>query len=400
MNRTMKKLLCLTTAGVLGLSALAGCGSKKIDGTKPLLTGKEDTVTVGTGNLVLRMNQVQMMSYMSMMGGGTTGMWEQKTEDGKTYGEQTKDSVLEQLKAMMLLKEHAADYKVSVSDEEKKSIEEAVKKFMEANTKETIEKLSVQQSDIEQLLTLFTYQNKMYDPMTADVDTNVEDTEAAQSAITYCKVSTADKTNEDGTTTPLTDEEKNEKKAQAQSVLDKLLASDDPAMADVDTLAKEVDENLSALDTTFGAEDTLLDEKLLEAAKTLQDGQVYESVVEGENAYYVVRMDQVLDREATDAEKEQIVNERKQEAYQKLLDEWKEKAEITVNEKEWKKVTLSDNDVYTLKQPETEETPEENELYNYHWYFDLAAFFIISKNRSDLTVWAIFLLEEFFNSLF
>ena len=33
-------------------------------------------------------------------------------------------------------------------------------------------------------------------------------------------------------------------------------------MADVDTLAKEVDENLSALDTTFGAEDTLLDEKL------------------------------------------------------------------------------------------------------------------------------------------
>lgn len=361
MNRTMKKLLCLTTAGVLGLSALAGCGSKKIDGTKPLLTGKEDTVTVGTGNLVLRMNQVQMMSYMSMMGGGTTGMWEQKTEDGKTYGEQTKDSVLEQLKAMMLLKEHAADYDVSVSDGEKKNIEEAAKKFMEANTKETIEKLSVQQSDIEQLLTLFTYQNKMYDPMTADVDTNVEDTEAAQSAITYCKVSTADKTNEDGTTTPLTDEEKNEKKAQAQSVLDKLLAFDDPAMADVDTIAKEVDENLSALDTTFGAEDTLLDEKLLEAAKTLQDGQVYESVVEGENAYYVVRMDQVLDREATDAQKEQIVNERKQEAYQKLLDEWKEKEEITVNEKEWKKVTLSDSDAYTIKQPETEETSEDTQ---------------------------------------
>ena len=94
--------------------------------------------------------------------------------------------------------------------------------------------------------------------------------------------------------------------------------------------------------------------------KTLQDGQVYESVVEGENAYYVVRMDQVLDREATDAEKEQIVNERKQEAYQKLLDEWKEKAEITVNEKEWKKDDFNhDNDVYTLKQPETEETPEE-----------------------------------------
>lgn len=359
MNRTMKKLLCLTTAGVLGLSAMAGCGSKKIDGTKPLLTGKEDTVTLGTGNLVLRMNQVQMMSYMSMMGGGTAGMWEQKTEDGKTYAEQTKDSVVQQLKDMMLLKEHGADYDVSISDEEKKNIEEAAKKFMDANTKETIEKLSVQQSDVEELLTLFTYQNKMYEPMTADVDTNVEDSEAAQSAITYCKVSIADKTNEDGTTTALTDEEKNEKKAQAQSLLDKLLASDDPAMADMDTLAKEVNENLSAIDTTFGAEDTLLDAKLLEAAKTLQNGQIYESVVEGENAYYVVRMDQVLDREATDTAKERIVNERKQEAYQKLLDEWKEKTEITVNKKEWKKVTLSDSDVYTLKQPEVEEIPED-----------------------------------------
>ena len=213
MNRTMKKLLCLTTAGVLGLSALAGCGSKKIEWNKTTFNRKR------------RYSNSRNRKFGASYEPGTDDVLyvhdgrrhnrhvEQKTEDGKTYGEQTKDSVLEQLKAMMLLKEHAADYKVSVSDEEKKSIEEAVKKFMEANTKETIEKLSVQQSDIEQLLTLFTYQNKMYDPMTADVDTNVEDTEAAQSAITYCKVSTADKTNEDGTTTPLTDEEKNEKKS-------------------------------------------------------------------------------------------------------------------------------------------------------------------------------------------
>ena len=40
-------------------------------------------------------------------------------------------------------------------------------------------------------------------------------------------------------------------------------------MADVDTLAKEVDENLSALDTTFGAEDTLLDEKTSGSGKNI-----------------------------------------------------------------------------------------------------------------------------------
>ena len=64
----------------------------------------------------------------------------------------------------------------------------------------------------------------------------------------------------------------------------------------MDAFAKEVNEDLNAVDNTFGDDDTLLDDKLKEAAKTLQDGQVYGEVVEGENAYFVVRMDSVLDR--------------------------------------------------------------------------------------------------------
>ena len=355
MNGTVKKIAGLLLAGVMGTASLTGC-SGTIDGTKPLITCGEDTVTVGTGNLMLRMNQATMLSYYSMMGGSTTGIWDQDAGNDKTYGETTRDDVISNLETMVLLKQHAGDYDVEVTDEEKTKIEEAAKAFMEANTEETINTLSVSQSDVENLLTLYTYQSKMYEPMTADVDTNVEDEEAAQSKITYCRVDTSDTQNEDGTTTALTDEEKQVKKDQAQAVLDKLQASEDPATADMDALAKEVNEDLSAVDNTFDDEDTLLDDKLKEAAKTLQDGQVYDQVVEGENAYFVVRMDSVLDREATDQEKENIVSERKQEAYDKLLEQWTEDADITVNEKEWKKATLTDTEQYTIKQAETEET--------------------------------------------
>ena len=157
----------------------------------------------------------------------------------------------------------------------------------------------------------------------------------------------------------MTDEEKQEKKDQAQQLLDKLNASEDPATADMDALVKEIDEEMSAYDTTFDSEDTLLDEKVKEAAVTLtKDGQVYEKIVEGEDSYFVVRMDSMLDREATDQEKENIVNQRKQEAYNKLLEGWEKDAKITVNEKEWKKAKLTDNDQYTIKQPQTEETAE------------------------------------------
>lgn len=359
MNKAAKKITGALLAGALGAASLTGCSSP-MDGTQPLLTSGEDTVTVGTGNLMLRMNQATMLSYYSMMGGSTTGLWSQDSGDGETYGDTTKASILDELENMLVQKQHAADYDVSISEEEQGKIEEAAQAFMDANTEETIQNLSVSQSDVETLLELYTYQTKMYDPMVADVDTNVEDSEAAQSKITYCRIDISDTQNEDGTTTPLTDEEKQEKKDQAQALLDKLQASADPASADMDALAKEVNEDLNAVDNTFGDDDTLLDDKLKEAAKTLQDGQVYGEVVEGENAYFVVRMDSVLDREATDAEKENIVSERQQNAYNDLLNQWKDDADITVNNREWDKVTLTDNEQYTIKQPETEETTEDS----------------------------------------
>lgn len=359
MNKAAKKITGALLTGALGAASLTGCSSP-MDGTQPLLTSGEDTVTVGTGNLMLRMNQATMLSYYSMMGGSTTGLWSQDSGDGETYGDTAKASVLDELENMLVQKQHAADYDVSISEEEQGKIEEAAQAFMDANTEETIQNLSVSQSDVETLLELYTYQTKMYDPMVADVDTNVEDSEAAQSRITYCRIDISDTQNEDGTTTPLTDEEKQEKKDQAQALLDKLQASADPASADMDALAKEVNEDLNAVDNTFGDDDTLLDDKLKEAAKTLQDGQVYGEVVEGENAYFVVRMDSVLDREATDAEKENIVSERQQNAYNDLLDQWKDDADITVNNREWDKVTLTDNEQYTIKQPETEDTTEDS----------------------------------------
>ena len=257
MNKAAKKITGALLAGALGAAFLTGCSSP-MDGTQPLLTSGEDTVTVGTGNLMLRMNQATMLSYYSMMGGSTTGLWSQDSGDGETYGDTTKASILDELENMLVQKLHAADYDVSISEEEQGKIEEAAQAFMDANTEETIQNLSVSQSDVETLLELYTYQTKMYDPMVADVDTNVEDSEAAQSRITYCRIDISDTQNEDGTTTPLTDEEKQEKKDQAQALLDKLQASADPASADMDAFAKEVNEDLNAVDNTFGDDDTLL----------------------------------------------------------------------------------------------------------------------------------------------
>lgn len=359
MNKFTKTLACAGLVVALGTTSLAGCG-KSLDGTKIAATCGDDKITLGTANMMLRMTQAQMASYYSMFGGSTAGIWDQEGEDGKTYGENTKDDMMDQIHNMVLLKQHAKDYDISITEDEQKKIEEAAKKFMEDNDEETIAKLAVSQSDIETILEFYTYQEKMYDPMTADVDTNVEDSEAAQSKITVCQISTAGTQDEEGKTVDLTDEEKQAKKDQAQAVLDKLNAQEDPASADMDALAKEVDENLSASAKTFGSDDTALDDKLKEAVKSLTDGQVAPEVIEGESAYYVARMDATFDETSTQTKKESIITERKQEAYNKLLKDWGKDTKIEVDKKVWKKVTLTDADSYTFKQVEATDTGDTN----------------------------------------
>lgn len=354
MNRFAKTAAVTGLVIVMGTTVLTGCGGK-LDGTQTVASCGDEKVTLGTANMMLRMNQAQMQSYYAMFGGSPTGIWDQEGEDGKTYGESTKDDIMDQLHNMVLLKQHAGDYDVTVTEEEQQKIKEAAGKFMESNDQETLEKLAVSQSDIETILEYYTYQNKMFDPMTADVDTNVEDEEAAQSRITLVTISTEDKEDDEGNKVALTDEEKQEKKDQAQQILDKLNSQEDPAAADMDALAKEVEETLSASSRTFGSDDTTLDDAVKEAVKDLTDGQVVSQVIEGENAYYVVRMDKVLDEDATQTKKDSIVSDRKQEAYDKLLEDWGKEDKMEVEKKVWKKVKLTDADAYTFKQAETSE---------------------------------------------
>ena len=65
-------------------------------------------------------------------------------------------------------------------------------------------------------------------------------------------------------------------------------------------------------------------------------------VIETDSGLYVGRLTSLLDREATDQEKENIVEQRRQEQYDSLLEEWRDAAGIEVNQKVWNKVDFDD----------------------------------------------------------
>ena len=96
---------------------------------------------------------------------------------------------------------------------------------------------------------------------------------------------------------------------------------------------------------------------MIKVLRTLDDGEVAPDVIETDTAYYVVKLNQKNDEEATETKKESIISTREQDLYTETTDKWMEDADI----KEEKKVlkTLKVTDTHKYNQPTA--TPEPTE---------------------------------------
>ena len=97
-----------------------------------------------------------------------------------------------------------------------------------------------------------------------------------------------------------------------------------------------------------------------DVVKDLADGEVAGELVEEDGAYYVVRLEKAFDEEATEEEKDSIIEERKQDMYDGIIEDWKEEADIQVDKKVIKTLKVTANRKFSLKQeePKEEETEE------------------------------------------
>src|SRR5699024_10870889 len=130
-------------------------------------------------------------------------------------------------------------------------------------------------------------------------------------------------TDEEGNSIELTDEEKESLKETAQAFCDAVRAG-----TDAETAAADAGEEVQT--ATFDAESTTPDTALVAAADALENEGEVTGVTETENGLYVAKLTSLFDREATDAEKENSIEERRQEQYDSLLEQWREDTEIKV----------------------------------------------------------------------
>ena len=350
MNQWKKRVTALGLAGMLAVTGLTGCGSMNNDDV--VATVGESEIKLGVANFYARMQQAQYETYYAGMM-GTTGeeLWAKET-DGKTYEQSVKSDMIKSLENMYILEQHASEYDVVLSEDEKKAIDKAAEEFDENNALEDKEAVSGYNKYVKKVLELLTIQSKMEDAMTADVDTEVSDDEAAQKAMKYVFYSyTKD---ENDSTSTMSETEKTEVKKKATDFAEKLKNSD---TKDIDAVANEADMEVQT--ATFDSESTSPNADLVKAADALTaEGDVTDAI-ETDSGIYVAKVTSFLDRTATDAKKQSIVEERKKDQYDDLLKKWRKKTDINLNKRVWKKVDFQKQGV-TVKDTSgnTEESAE------------------------------------------
>ena len=341
-----KRAAVLTVAGLLTAGTLAGCSGSINTDAVVATVGNED-ITLGVANFYARMTQGQYETYYAgMMGMTGEDMWAQEVEEGKTYEQAVKESIMTELENLYIIAQHAADYEVSLTEDEQGAIREAATQFDERNSDETKEAVSGYRKDIEKYLELFTIQNKMESKMKEGVDEEVSDEEAAQKAMKYVYFSFSS-TDDSGNTVDLTDEEKDALRDDAQTLADRVKDGED--MTEV---AEEM--GLTVNDLTFDEESTGPNEDLVAEVDGFTEEGETTGPIESDLGIYVGQLTSLLDRDATDQEKNNIVEERRQEQYDSLLEEWRDGVKIEVDEKAWDKIDFNETGV-TIITPEAQD---------------------------------------------
>lgn len=337
----MKKLALLGMVVAMMATSLTGCGELK--DTDTIVTIGDEDVKAGVVNFYARYMEATYETYYASMVG--EDMWSQNVSDDETYEESVKSDVIKTIEEMVLIKQHAKEYKVELSDDEKKAITEAAQKFFDDNELASKEKVSGTKKNVEELLTLYALQDKIRPLMIADVDKEVSDEEAAQKSMTYVEFPYYS-TDESGQSVEMTDEEKAAAKEKAQALLDGAKGQTDKSFNDYATEA-----GYSPVIATFDSESEKVNAELLPVVDKLGEGE-YTEVVETEAGYFVAQVTSMLDREGTDTKKQDIITEREDKLYDDTIKKWKKDTKIKLHKGNYKKIDFNELGITMMQEEE------------------------------------------------
>ena len=320
----VKKLVALALATALVMTGFVGCARKAEipNNDEVVMVINKEEVKMGITNFYVRYQQSLMESlYQSYMG---PNVWKQEMEQGVTYEDNMKETLLKEFQKILIIVQHAEEYKVSLTDKELEAIDKAADSFDKENKKDVKELISGTKEIVTAYFKLVTLNDKMEDAIKAKADSEISDDEAAQKKMRYVTFT---------------------KKADAEEFLKAAKAN-----GSLETYAKEKAKETKT--QTFDKDSAILDKAVIKAADSLELNGFADVVTvkdkDDKKEYYVLQLESLMDATATAEAKKTMLEERQKELYDETVEKWVKDAKIDLKEKVWAKISLDGLSVLTV----------------------------------------------------
>lgn len=346
----IKRTAVLVLSAVVLVSGLAGCGAKsQVDETAVAATLGEEEILLKEVYFWAKYQEAIVNTstqyYYNIL--KNSGYSEEETKELVTQYSGSLDTVLdnvmESVRDFHLIASHAEKYGVVLSDADIKKMEEAVEQFMKDNKESILTLMGADKDTVLEALKYYTIYMRMVPLMEMEgLNEEVSEEDTLMKTYSYVYVSLESKQDEDGNMTAYTEAEKAQQANALQAFVEEFRAN---GGADFDSAVEEAGYTVSEHSYhPSDEEDTLID--LNQIADGLAVGDVSD-VIElktGEEltGIAVLRLDTDKNLEQMESKKESIINERKAECMNTLLESWKAEKEFQVNEDVTKKISLDD----------------------------------------------------------
>ena len=352
MKNKLTRMVAILLALVMVIGVMSGCGNsggkgeKTSNGNKVLFSYDGTDVTLKKAWIYGKMTAAQYESYYTSYFGENFWTMDMGTDDegnATTFEDYVKEQVVTQIKQVIVLNNKAEEVECSLTDEDKEQCAEYAKAFAEDESgKAILAECGATEEDMQEIYEENALASKVQEYMIKDTDTNVSDDEARKTTISRVVFATT-KTDDDGNTVDMTDDEKAQVLATAQAAQEELKAG--KSIADI----AEAQEYTN-IDETFAAGESEEGEAFEKMLAGMKDGDITQEVQECDNGYVIAQLTAYTDADATAENKETIIAERQQEKFKEVYDEWTKDLEAEWSYKEdvdqelWTELVLRSED--------------------------------------------------------
>ncbi|MBP1584959.1 MAG: peptidylprolyl isomerase [Lachnospiraceae bacterium] len=316
---------------LLVILILTGCG-----GTQVVLTtgfDKDEIFVVGTERCTLSELEIYLINiqktYENVFG---EEIWD-VTSDGVTFEESIKNTALAQIAQVKTMYLMALDRGLELDEEEKELVHSAAQEYYSSLNESETAALGAGEDLIEKMYSQMALAQKAYDEIIRDISPEISDDEARYVKVRIIYMRTA--YHNGNSLIPYADSDR-------EAVFNTLVMLRNGFLdgsLDFETEAAKYNEADESV-ISFGK--GMMDEAV-EAEAFALPGDGISNIVSTSDGMYLMQCISTLDRAQTDANKMLITEKLRDEAFEKVYDEYLDSLIRNLNTELWKTVTLSND---------------------------------------------------------